>query len=126
MCTRRANFEKLDTDLLKNRNVQTATMKYGIEHEAEAAEAYTRDFGRSIYSVGFVINPTCPLMGCSPDRWVRDNEVEDLWGLLEIKCTITFSIAECKYLHLNKQTGMRELKNTHGYYYHSKGQLGLT
>ena len=65
-------------------------MKYGIEHEAKAAEAYARDFGRSIYSVGFVINPTCPFLGCSPDRRVRNNKVQVLWGLLEIKCTITY------------------------------------
>ena len=92
-------------------------MKYGIEHEAEAAEAYTKDFDRSIYSVRFVLNSTSLFLGCSPHCRVRDNEVKDLWGLLEIKCTTTYSTAECKYLHLNKQTGMQELKNTQDYNY---------
>jgi YqaJ-like viral recombinase domain len=52
----------------ESRNIQTAAMKYGIEHEDEAAEAYANQTGRRVHRVGFVINPTCTFLGCSPDR----------------------------------------------------------
>jgi hypothetical protein len=127
ICARRASFEKLAETLLKTRNVQTAAMKYEIEHEDEAANMYANQFGRSVYKVGFIINPSCVFLGCSPDRRVKDNdETEHPWGLLEIKCTTSFSIVECKYLHLNTQTNKLQLKHTHDYFFQIMGQLGLT
>jgi hypothetical protein len=127
VCARRASFDKLADNLLKSRNVQTAAMKYGIEHEDEAAEAYATQTGRCVHRVGFVINPTCMFLGCSPDRRIEDtDDTEQSWGLLEIKCTTSYSIVECKYLQFNKQTGKFHLKQSHDYYYQIMGQLGLT
>ena len=48
--------------------MQTAAMRYGIQHEDEAANHYASQFGRAVYQVGFVINPSLPHLGCSPDR----------------------------------------------------------
>lgn len=71
--------------LAQGKTIQTASMKYGIDHEDEAAQQYSQHFGRDVYSVGLVINPSVPHLACSPDRRVYDATEEDPWGLLEIK-----------------------------------------
>jgi hypothetical protein len=127
ICARKADFNKLAKDLLTTRNVQTAAMKYGIEHEATTAETYAKEFGRNIYRVGFVINPTCVFLGCSPDRRVLDMSNVDMpWGLLEIKCSTAYSLFECKFLHVNKETNKLQLRKSHDYYYQIMGQMGIT
>ena len=52
--------------------LQTAAMRYGIQHEDEAANQYADQFGRDVYPVGFLINPSLPHVGCSPDKRVYD------------------------------------------------------
>jgi hypothetical protein len=74
ICAGRASFDKLDDNLLKSRNIQTAAMKYGIEHEYKAAEVYATQTGRCVHCVGFAINPTCIFLGCSPDRRIEDTD----------------------------------------------------
>ena len=55
-----------------------ADMQWGIEHEAEARQAYANETGNEIVQVGFVeLNER---VGCSPDGLVGDD------GLVEIKC----------------------------------------
>jgi hypothetical protein len=127
ICARRADFGKLATDLLKTKNIQTAAMKYGIEHEGIAAESYAKLFAKNVYRVGFIINPTCTFLGCSPDRYVLEvNGAELSWGLLEIKCSTADSLAECKFLCNDKNTGKLQLKRSHDYYYQVMGQMGIT
>ena len=41
-------------------------MKYGIEHEDEAAEFYSKQFGHNVYPVGLVINPSAPYLQSWP------------------------------------------------------------
>lgn len=127
ICSRRSNFDSLATQFLSNRTVTTSSMRFGIENEPVAAEMYAKDFGRNVYRVGFVINPTCSFLGASPDRRVFDPDVNE-WGLLEIKCTISNSVANCEYLALSKKKENQQLmlKRSHEYYYQVMGQMGIT
>ena len=86
-------------------------------------------FGRNIYRVGLVINPSCPFLGCSPDRRVYDPEETDgHWGLLEFKCTIAESVSQCECLKIirNSSNNKLQLKKTHLYYYQVMGQMRIT
>ena len=73
-------------------------MKHGIETEEEAASAYADSGECNVFPAGIVINPSCPHLAASPDRRVYDPSKTDPWGLLEIKCPITDSISQLKYL----------------------------
>jgi len=114
--------------LKSDRVVRTASVLYGLEHENEAAELYARTFGRNVYRVGLVINPSCAFLGCSPDRRVLDlDTTSSEWGLLEIKCTTHTSVTECDYLQKPRGNGGKlALKITHSYYYQVMAQMGLT
>ena len=70
-------------------------MLFGLQHENEAAKAYSKFTGNNVYPVGMVINPTAPYLGCSPDRRVFDNFEEEKFGLLEIKCPQSTSYTKC-------------------------------
>jgi hypothetical protein len=61
----------------------TRDMQWGLDHEAEAAAAYELVTGELVDKCGFVIHPTVPMFGASPDRLVGDV------GLLQIKCPTT-------------------------------------
>jgi len=108
ICSRRSNFDSLASQLLCNQTVTTSSMRFGIENEPAAAEIYAKNFGRNVYRVGFVINPTCSFLGASPDRRVFDPDVSD-WGLLEIKCTTSNSVVMCDYLAVPKITENQQL-----------------
>lgn len=75
---------------------------------------------------GFVINPTAPNLGTSPDRKVYDLTSVPQYGLLEIKCPDKDSFVECKYLVKNKTNGTYKLKTNHSYFYQIMGQMELT
>jgi hypothetical protein len=129
VCSRRGDSDSFASKLMDQREVQTAAMKFGIENEPVAAKIYAQTFGRNVYRVGFVINPSCCFLGASPDRRVFDPDASDSpWGLLEIKCTQAESVAQCQYLVVpNKsETGLKQLKTSHEYYYQIMGQMGLT
>jgi len=55
-------------------------MEWGIEHEPNAKLAYTKQTGRTIRDVGFVLPDGTDAYGCSPDGLVGDD------GLFEGKC----------------------------------------
>jgi len=94
VCSRKANHDTLASALLTTRSVKTPAMKFGIENEPVAAQLYSSGFGRNVYAVGLVVNPSCCFLGASPDRRVYDPDVpSDPWGLLEIKCTMQGSVA---------------------------------
>jgi hypothetical protein len=129
VCCRRGNFESLASTLLSSRSVTTAAMKYGLDNEPVAAETYGTIFGRNVYRVGLVLNPSCFFLGASPDRRVFDPDVTgDPWGLLEIKCTMADSVTDCDYLAVlkNSQNDFLQLKCNHDYFYQIMGQMGLT
>lgn len=126
VCVRKADFQSLAARLLKTKNIMTAQMKFGIEHEPIAAKSYCEMTGNSVYLCGFVINPSAPHLGTSPDRKVFDSNANPQHGLLEIKCPSKDSFVECQYLLKNKNTGLYKLKPGHIYYYQVMGQMALT
>ena len=48
--------------------------------------------------------------------------------MLEIKCKLAESVANCDYLSVPKKSedGMLKLKHSHSYYYQIMGQMGIT
>lgn len=76
--------------------------------------------------MGFVINPSLPHLGCSPDRRVYDATEYLSWGLLEIKCTMSDYLSDLKYLKAKERRGTFSLRKTHAYYYQAMGCMGLT
>jgi len=58
----------------------TFWMEWGIEHEPNAAHAYTLQTGREITPAGFILPDNTDAYGGSPDGLVGDD------GLIEIKC----------------------------------------
>ena len=125
ICSRKADFESLATRMLKKCNIQTAAMKYGIEHEPEVAKLYSDITGNNVYLCGFVVNPSAPHLGASPDRKVFDPNATPPFGLLEIKCPAKDNFSECKYLR-KAGDGTYRLKTSHQYYFQVMGQMALT
>ena len=124
--SRQREHESLSIRLLRGKMIQTAAMRYGIEHEDEAAQFYSQQFGRETYRVGFVINPSIPHLGCSPDRRVYDPTESQPWGLLEIKCSMADHLSNLQYLKFNEETGTYTLKKSHAYFLQCMGNLALT
>jgi len=125
VCSRQGDHDSLALRLLTSKGIQTSAMKFGIEHEPEAAKLYSEVTGNNVYLSGFVINPSAPHLGASPDRKVYDTNSETPHGLLEIKCPDKDSFYSCPYLK-KQNNGTYKLKSTHSYYYQVMGQMGLT
>jgi len=60
-----------------------AAMQWGVDHEADARNAYCFHHDADVSEVGFVLHPKLTLAGASPDGLVGDD------GLVEIKCPNT-------------------------------------
>ena len=60
-----------------------AAMIWGTEVEPQAREAYEMKQGGYVEEVGFLVHPSIPMSGASPDGLVGDD------GMLEIKCPNT-------------------------------------
>lgn len=124
ICSRRGNYESLAHSMVTVKYVQTSAMKHGIDEEPKAAKQYSEVFGRNVYTVGFIINPSAFHLGSSPDRIVYDPEEENTFGLLEIKCPSANSVVDCKYLtFVNNKL---KLKENHEYYYQVVSQMGIS
>ena len=61
----------------------SAAMQWGTETEPQARMAYEIMTGATVIETGFVLHPTIPGFGASPDGLIDDN------GLVEIKCPNT-------------------------------------
>ena len=66
-------------------------LKHGIEHESAALQQYTNYMKHNGHPVktftsGFIVNPSYPFLGCSPDGKVIDETEDSPYGILEIKC----------------------------------------
>ena len=121
ICSRQKDFEALAARLLKRTKIQTAAMKYGLQHEDEVAEFYAQHFGRNVFKVGFLINPSVPHLGCSPDRRVYDPSESSSWGFFEIKCCMAEELKDVEYLKKSPITGVYSLKKSHQYFFRSWG-----
>ncbi len=64
----------------KAERFQSAEMRWGIETEQQARDAYSFFTGADVDLIGFVPHPTIPMSGASPDGLVGPD------GLVEIKC----------------------------------------
>lgn len=64
-------------------NYVNTAMQWGIDHEAEARDAYAFFRDVSVELVAFVDHPRIPWSGCSPDGFVGTD------GLVEVKCPHT-------------------------------------
>ena len=126
VCCRRADFHSLSNRLLNKKNIQTAAMKRGLDYEPLAAKSYSELTGNSVYMCGFIINPSSPYLGTSPDRKVYDPSSALHCGLLEIKCPDKENFCMCKFLIKGHVTGVYKLKTSHEYYYQVMGQMALT
>ena len=60
-----------------------AAMQWGVATEPQAREAYEMKQGGYVEEVGFLVHPSIPMSGASPDGLVGDD------GMLEIKCPNT-------------------------------------
>ena len=61
----------------------STAMQWGTETEPQARMAYEIMTGATVIETGFVLHPTIPGFGASPDGLIDDN------GLVEIKCPNT-------------------------------------
>lgn len=126
VCSRKADFQSLSSRLLNKKNIQTAAMKRGLECEPLAAKSYAEITGNSVYLCGFIVNPSAPHLGTSPDRKVYDPSCTLHCGLLEIKCPDIEHFSMCKYLFKSNVTDTHRLKTSHEYYFQVMGQMALT
>lgn len=85
-------------------------MKYVLQHEDEVAEFYAQHFGRNVFKVGFLINPSVPHLDCSPDRRGYDPSESSSWGLFEIKCSMAEELKDVKYFKKALLQGFAPLK----------------
>lgn len=126
ICSRKKEYETLADRLLSGNKIQTSAMKFGLEHENDAAESYAVMTGNNVFKAGFVINPSSCHIGTSPDRKVIDPSSVPMQGLLEIKCPNSDSITNLNYLTLTNNTYKLKTTVTHEYYYEIMGQMGMT
>ena len=91
---RHISWLTLDDDLemeqyLKRSSIgQNAAMKWGSDHEADAADAFVRNMNERGYDIelehtGSVVHPDIPTFAASPDRVYTWNGVK---AIVEIKC----------------------------------------
>lgn len=108
---------------------------YGRKNEAIARVAYIKhmhSLGKHIteFSAGFVVNPSMPFLGCSPDGKLHDPDEDPEFGLLEIKCPISKrnkSIEEACDAKFSccVINGKLHLKENTDYYFQVQGQMVL-
>jgi putative phage-type endonuclease len=70
----------------KAERFQSAEMRWGVDTEAQARDAYSFFTGAEVALAGFVPHPSIPMSGASPDGYVTDSTGD---GLVEIKCPNT-------------------------------------
>ena len=111
------DFERLAQSILNEKFIQTAAMKYGLEHDNEAAHTYVDVTGNNFCLCGIVIIPSAPYLACSPDRRVFHNSENgpEQFGLLEIKYPQATTMIEMPYLV--DQDNKFHLKPVHTYFF---------
>ena len=105
-------------------------VKWGIDHESEARDAYITAMQEKHQSfefqmAGLYINPLSPHLGASPDGLVSCSCCSGS-GVLEIKCP--FSVkdsAPTSALYVELKEGATLLSRKHKYYYQIQGQLAV-
>lgn len=123
---KKSDVTKLVQRLQSTRHVQTQAMKDGLAREPQAVTKYCnlKDNNVNVYPCGCVVSVTAPWLAASPDRKVYDPQKEDPYGLLEVKCpeSNTLAAVEC----LIYDNGQYSLKKNHNYFYQVLCQLAVT
>lgn len=107
-----------------------AALRWGIEHEDIAIKQYSETNMHIVKKCGFVISPTWPWLGCSPDGIIFENDIPV--GCLEIKCPYSkrdMKLEEAssndKNFFLKSTNNGLKLKCKNGYYYQCQGVMNL-
>ena len=132
-------LERLVNDCSPNStNNLPEPLKHGIEHESAALQQYTNYMKHNGHPVktftsGFIVNPSYPFLGCSPDGKVIDETEDSPYGILEIKCpykhrnvTPQTACSGDSQFHLGMIDDFPVVKKTHKYYKQVQGQMGIS
>ena len=129
--------------LLKPRQIISPAIDWGIQQEPKAIEAYKKhqnDAGHSgliVCPVGFIVSPTYPFLGASPDAGVHDpSSTQYPFGFVEVKCPYShrddtpFEACSdpsfcCELQHSSNGHTSVVLKHSHPYYCQVQGQLAI-
>ena len=122
-----ANINKTSTSTSR----MSPSLKWGIDNEHVALEMCKSKSGEEVADCGLIINPSWPLLACSPNSIVY-REANPI-GAIEIKCPFSnkeMTIEECCkdssfYLKKNPD-GVITLKQSHVCYYQCQGALNIT
>ena len=131
--------DKLVLRILKPTDFTSQAMRYGIDNEEVALTSYieyqkvSRHPEFLVTKSGFLINPSCPFLGASPDGAVHDSSHHDNpYGFLEIKCpysardkTPLEAAAESTFYCSIGSDGNLVLKKIHSYYSQIQGQMAI-
>ena len=105
-------------------------LKHGRDNEIKARNAYIDHTKRNVRECGFVVNPSIPWLGASPDGLIFD-PLNNSVGILEIKCTYTHRLytvqeaAASSNFFASVVDGTVMLKRSNKYYYQVQGQMAL-
>jgi len=131
--------EKLVLSILQPTNFTSDAMKYGIDNEKVALEQYVTLQHQSghpdllVSPSGFIVNPSFPYLGASPDAAVYDpSNDKQPFGFVEIKCpysardTTPYDAAQSsKFCCTVNSDGDIVLKEKHAYYSQVQGQMAI-
>lgn len=131
--------DKLVLNILQPTYFTSVAMKYGIDNEKHALEAYVtwqHNHGHPDLIVspsGFIINPLYSFLGASPDGAVHDPSHADApFGFVEIKCPYSVrDLTPVEATHtpgfccVKNDLGDLELKEKHSYFAQIQGQMAI-
>ncbi|XP_077495935.1 uncharacterized protein LOC144106858 [Amblyomma americanum] len=111
-------------------------VQYGITNEQSVVQRYMavmKARGHDVEALrsGFVVDPSCPWLGASPDRLIFDSCETPSHGLLEVKCPYSWKgktpddMGEGQCLKQDRM-GVFMLDRSHEYYYQLLGQMALS
>lgn len=103
--------------LISTTSLKIPNLVYGTETEGEAREWYKKSEEKIVDQLGFVVHPSAPFLGCSPDGCCFEEN-----KLIEIKCPVEGDkkrllsvLPNLKYLSYLEGVGYT-LKEKHTYY----------
>jgi len=130
--------DKLVLRILKPTDFTSVAMRYGIDNEDLALAKYAehqkarRHQEFLVTKSGFLINPSWPFLGASPDGAVYDPSDHDHpYGFLEIKCPYSvrdktpLEAAADSSFYCTIGDGDLVLKRSHSYYSQIQGQMAI-